>query len=479
MQFQKSKIIKYNINQLEDCIKKVNELDYNLTRYEENILNKFKAVKLIKNIYQFKLMDYKKCLLNDEYEELTEEIKKEKGNEINYTSKLFLNLISSVLGDNDEGKQIKYKINQINESAFDIMNNNKKEKKNHNIHNQNINEKFSEPVKLVSNTPFLFGCIFNNEPTKIISYPKGNDLAIIGFKNGSISLGRIKDNRMAISPECQLNFGSISQIKIFEGEELYGNYLIFTQMNALLLVNPIKVGTTISLNPMILAYLEEEQSTFLSDEAKKINFIEMGGNNFCISYKNNIYIWKGNREKEGRYTFKKINFKAKIDGIVQVSKNNILGLVSSLNQLILINIDTFEKEEIDLKAIYNITLNKSSSIIQLTKAHFLINNGYRMEIFHFDNFLLRVNSILKKKKSCFLDFKKFKKDYFLIIEREGEEKWISKYKINIKNEEVKFVLDGEPYHFDMLKSIQDFCIYEDNKLIILEKNSNKGYIFKI
>ena len=138
-----------------------------------------------------------------------------------------------------------------------------------------------------------------------------------------------------------------------------------------------------------------------------------------------------------------------------------------------------EKTEINLKDNFNITLCETATIIQLSKNYFLINNDNMINIFKYEGNLTIINSINKNYTSNIEGYEKINFSNFLVYESYGKDKWFNKYKLSIEKKQVKFELIGGPFIINFVKTTKDFCVSMTDKLLVIEKDSNKLYVFKV
>ena len=235
-----------------------------------------------------------------------------------------------------------------------------------------------------------------------------------------------------------------------------------------------------------MAQLEEDNEEEESEEDEddcyskdKIQIKELENGQFCAAYGKKIFLWQHKSSLDLQYIMKKIVLNDKINSIVQAGNDKVIALISRLNLIVIIDLESLNKTEIYLKENFNISLCETATIIPLSKHYFLINNENTMNIFKYEGSLTSISCINKKYTSNFEGYDKINFNNFVVYESLGEVKWFNKYKLTVDKSDVKFEQTEGPFIINVVKKTKGFCVCMTDKLLVIEKNSDKLYVFKI
>ena len=522
-QVQKNNNKKYiTKNEISEYLDKLEKLQEDVEAFESAFKKKCNRIYDAKTKLKNKLIEYKNYLQKTEYDsvfdsenkdikKLTQEIKSFSNLLTDSISiqnddimKLMKNIIkgSKTLDSNINSKDTQKSFEKNNKileiKTYNNFQNSNKNSLNHNNTFLINSTDIRQVVNFQGNIPLFFGSIITSEPSYLVNYNDSDKNVLIGFKNGSISIGQFQEKQIGLSAQFQFNLGEISCIYIFKKGKLCGNYLICAGENkTLFLVNPYKDNDFLNFKSVILARLEIEdeeknennKNEKIEEESKeienddisedKVQILELENGRFCVVYKNKIFLWQHKSVLDNQYILEKIVLNNKINSVTQGGNNKIIALISILNLIVIIDLESLNKTEINLKDNFNITLCETATIIQLSKNYFLINNDNMINIFKYEGNLTIINSINKNYTSNIEGYEKINFSNFLVYESYGKDKWFNKYKLSVEKKEVKFELIGGPFIINFVKTTKDFCVSMTDKLLVIEKDSNKLYVFKV
>ena len=227
-QVQKDNIKKYiSEDEINDYLNDLEKIQKDINDFEDALKQKFNKVKKVKIKLQNKIIEYQEYLQktkNDLILESTNEKRKKLVQEIQSFSNLYKYSTSSIIVKNDditklmddiiaECESLHSKINfkdpqktlEDNNQNLEIKTYPYDQNSNKNILNNNSvllnsnKEKIKQIVTYEGNIPLFFGSILTSQPSYIVNYGDTDKQLLIGFKNGSISIGQFQENHIALS----------------------------------------------------------------------------------------------------------------------------------------------------------------------------------------------------------------------------------------------------------------------------------------
>ena len=173
---------------IESFYDKLNVIEKEFNLYQKKMEEKSEAIKVVTNKYKNKLEEYKKYLKE---ENISDEIKNKKLNEIKTLSIAFRNIIRNLKEKNEDIQTIMDKIQNDNEKLFNQVSNFNFKSNINNIPNaQNGIRKFKKKLEIYG------GSILNEEPSYIVNYPGRQGDILVGFKNGTFAIGKLIEKNL-------------------------------------------------------------------------------------------------------------------------------------------------------------------------------------------------------------------------------------------------------------------------------------------
>lgn len=466
---------------IESFYDKVNAIEKEFNLYQKKMEEKSEAIKVVTNKYKNRLEEYKKYLKE---ENINDEIKNKKLNEIKTLSMAFRNIIRNLNEKHEDIQAIMDKIQNDNEKLFNQVNNFNFKSNIYNIPNaQNGIRKFKNKLEIYG------GSILNEEPSYIVNYPGRKGDILVGFKNGTFALGKLMNKNLGISDSIILKHGRIQSMLVLKGKYCYGFYLMCSEIKKTIsIIHPSIQNESFKMDEIQLIKIEEEIpdiSDSIDEGSKKeakVQLREFFDGNICAFYQKNIFLWQIKSEANHQFFLNKITLSHCINNIIQIGKNKILSLINKLNQFIIIDLTSLQEINYNLFDKFNITLCENSNIIYISEEYFILSQGDKYELFKYndDNSeLIHIDSFNKSYYSFLESYEKIGNDYFILCEISGEKKYFSIYKFSRKVGDKKFELVGGPYSVDVFDDMLSYCILDEKYLVIITKINKAVYIFDI